>query len=237
MLEKLYNAIRNDAEPKEITLCGRTYTTGKVNPVEPPTPSRIKASTLTALLDYLKTNVDRLDIEDLVCHVESPTDVLLMSKLHGEFPVRAKYIELNAEIPDHHFDRWFDSEAFNIWIQAGFVTDEYEGQTDKTKVLRYVGNVQCEAAQQVADDGVTQIVTVRKGVAALAQEILPNPVRLAPYRTFTEIEQPPSDFVFRASEGPHFKLVEADGGAWRRRAMQQIKAYLNEHLPELLVIA
>ncbi|OSB00487.1 hypothetical protein B2H85_13365, partial [Clostridium botulinum] len=55
-------------------------------------------------------------------------------------------------------------------------------------------------------------------------------VTLAPYRTFPEIEQPLSRFIFRMQQGPSAAIYEADGGAWRNQAMQRIKAYLEEEL-------
>ncbi len=56
------------------------------------------------------------------------------------------------------------------------------------------------------------------------------------YRTFMEIAQPESEFVFRARKAdslPHFALFEADGGAWRIEAMKRINAYLEEQLSGL----
>ena len=62
---------------------------------------------------------------------------------------------------------------------------------------------------------------------------MPNPVELAPYRTFPEVEQPISKFIFRMQEGPRAALYEADGGAWRNKAILSIKEYLQEELKEL----
>ena len=67
--------------------------------------------------------------------------------------------------------------------------------------------------------------------------IVPNPVKLRPYRTFAEIEQPESSYVFRikdAERGPAFKLVEADGSLWRNAVMKKIKEYLEFELSEEL---
>ena len=67
--------------------------------------------------------------------------------------------------------------------------------------------------------------------------IVPNPVRLRPYRTFGEIEQPESAYVFRIKDserGPAFKLVEADGGLWKNDAMKRIKEYMEFKLFEEL---
>ncbi len=63
--------------------------------------------------------------------------------------------------------------------------------------------------------------------------VVPNPVILAPYRTFPEIEQVESKFIFRMQEGPNAALYEADGGAWKNEAMRRIKEYLVENLKEL----
>jgi len=60
--------------------------------------------------------------------------------------------------------------------------------------------------------------------------LVPNPVVLAPFRTFPEVIQPESKFIFRMQSGPQAALFEADGGAWRNEAMGRIKTYLEEQL-------
>ncbi|MDR2054492.1 MAG: hypothetical protein LBQ10_01270 [Desulfovibrio sp.] len=60
---------------------------------------------------------------------------------------------------------------------------------------------------------------------------------LRPYRTFNEVEQPVSPFVFRAQEGPRFALIEADNGAWESVAMKSIKEFMEYEVPGLHVIA
>lgn len=76
------------------------------------------------------------------------------------------------------------------------------------------------------------------GIASKADAEVPNPVSLRPYRTFHEIEQPESLFVFRMKErdGMNCAIYEADGGAWRNTAIQSIKKYLDDfvktELPE-----
>jgi len=67
-------------------------------------------------------------------------------------------------------------------------------------------------------------------------------VVLRPYRTFLEIEQPASAFVFRLRRGregelPTCALFEADGGRWKLEAIERIRDYLKEQLSEIAVIA
>lgn len=79
-----------------------------------------------------------------------------------------------------------------------------------------------------------QLVNTQIGITTKQAALVPNPVHLVPYRTFLEVEQPASDFVFRISEGrggePVFKLVAADGGLWKAEAVDNIKKYLEDAL-------
>ena len=79
----------------------------------------------------------------------------------------------------------------------------------------------------------SQKTTIKQGIASKADVLVPNPVTLTPYRTFLEVEQPESQFVFRIRDDrgePVFKLVEAEGGLWRNEAMMNIKKFLEEQL-------
>lgn len=239
MLKALYHAIREDVPAQEITLKGRTYTTTGVEPVLHPIPSTLRVTTLTALIDYLKANVDELKIESLICHVESPSTVSIRSALVGDFAQRGCYIRAELEQLQLKFNSYMDSETFNILLQSCFVdyNEKLEEDSDKGLVLRYCASVREVAEGVTLDDGVMQAVTVKRGIASVEQAILTNPVTLRPYRTFTEVEQPASQFVFRAKEGPQFMLVEADGGAWKSESMKSVKAFMEKKVPGLNVIA
>lgn len=65
-------------------------------------------------------------------------------------------------------------------------------------------------------------------------------VVLRPYRTFTEVEQPASAFIFRCRQDQgkmQFMLCEADGGAWRSEAMKNIQTFMEKAVQGLNVIA
>lgn len=239
---ELYRAVREDAPPTEITLCNRQYTIRKVIPVEDPTPETFTVRTLTGLVDYLKSNVDGLWVENLICHVASPLEVMVFSGLHGDFRQRSEYIRAESHARGMKFNSFLDAEAFNIWLQSCFVDtpltiDGDLKPTDKGLILKYVGNVREELVKGTGDDGVSQEITVKSGIASVKNVVLPNPVVLRPYRTFNEVEQPASSFVFRAQEGPKFALIEADNGAWESEAMKNIKAFMEFEVPGLHVIA
>ena len=242
MLKTLYDAIRKDAAPVNVSIGGRDYATVDIKPVHEPSPRALTVTTLTGLVDYLKANVDKLDVQELLCHVESPAKVMLYSGLRGQHHDRAAFIAVELQQVQIPLNTFIDAEKFNILVQSAFVEgDDAAPATDKAKVLRYASNVTQTASANSADDGVTQAVTVRKGVASVGIEPLPNPVTLRPFRTFAEVEQPASRFVFRAKGADEgnvsFALFEADGGAWKGEAMRNVANFLREQVPGLNVIA
>ena len=71
----------------------------------------------------------------------------------------------------------------------------------------------------------------QKGVALQANEAIRPIVRLKPYRTFQEVEQPESPFLIRVSERG-ISFTEADGGMWKLTARETIKKFLEKRLQQ-----
>lgn len=187
----------------------------------------IQTNTLTGLCDYIKSNVDDMDAKMLL-HVVSPTKVRLLSALDAERG-RECLMEAHALLPEFTFGRFMGHEEFCIALQSKFIKND-----DRDLVLKFAGTVEDGTVTQYGDDGVTQKATVKTGLASKSDAVVPNPVTLAPYRTFLEAEQPESEFIFRmrACDGVQCAVFEADGGAWKNRAMENVKAYLQEQLKE-----
>lgn len=101
-------------------------------------------------------------------------------------------------------------------------------------ILKFAGTVEDGTVTDYSDDGVTQKATVKTGLASKTDAIVPNPVSLRPYRTFLEVEQPKSDFIFRMKQdkydGVQCAIFEADGGAWQNAATKAVKNYLEYEL-------
>lgn len=194
--------------------------------MEQPVADTLKVTTLTGLIDYIKSNIDKVE-EELLIQVKSNEEVNLYSPLNADRN-RELFLRAEAILPSNiRYDRFLDTEQFNIMLQSSFVD-----KGSRAALLTYTALTQDEAVKTVGDNGVSQQVTVKTGVATLEQAIVPNPVKLAPYRTFPEVEQPLSKFIFRMQEGPKAALFEADGGAWRNEAIKNIKEYLAKELEE-----
>lgn len=189
----------------------------------------IKMSTLSGFVQYIKAGVDDM-ADKMIVQVVSPTEVRLISQLDFDRK-RECLVEVNAEPPIFEYGRFMDTESFLINIRSKFIQNE-----GAEAILRFAGTVQSGTVAKYGDDGISQSATVSKGIAGKENEIVPNPVKLRPYRTFTEVVQPESEFVFRMKDYDNHvncAIFEADGGAWKREAMKNIKEHLEVELAEL----
>ena len=213
------------------------YSDKPLHRLETPIPvaEKLYLNTLTGLIDYIKSGIDIMTGK-MIVEVQSPTVVHLYSSLNQKRN-REHMVEVNAMVPGFDFNYFTDQEAFCIGLQSKFIKNE-----DRELLLKFAGTVESGTVAQYGDDGVTQKATIKTGLASKGEAIIPSPVRLRPYRTFLEVEQPESDFIFRMKEGGGVlcAIFEADGGVWKMEAMDNIKDYLTKELggmPQFTVIA
>lgn len=203
---------------------GRSFSRHPLHVIKQPIPAALTVRSLSGFVDYLKSQYDTTD--KLMVHVESPTRVSAFSTFNQDAN-RNIFIQAEALLPEMRFGQWHDVEDFNIKLQSVFVNDG-----DRSTVLRLVGNIKEENVSSFGDDGVSQKVTAKTGVATVEDVVVPNPVVLFPFRTFVELRQPQSLFVFRMRSGPTCALFDADGGAWKVEAMDTVREYLTTALKE-----
>ncbi len=222
------------AEVKELEYYGIPHTSKSVHKVSRPIAAHITTHSLSAVSVFFNEKKD--EMVDPFVHVLDQETVRIFSKLDDTHRNRENYLVSSLINDPFMFDRFMDIEMFVIALQSQFVQD---GTT--AAILKVVGNLTEEAEQKVLDDGVSQTVTAKTGIAKVENVHVPNPVVLKPFRTFQEVEQPASKFVFRMKksqhgEGPTCALFEADGGAWKNDAIANIKGYLESALPDGSVI-
>lgn len=228
MIEKALKYLVNLGEAKLLNIGSGTYSDKPIHRVNEPLADKVSATTLTSLVDYLKSGMDKKSSDRLIVHIVSPSEVQLLSELSNDRG-REVYISCKALTPNNiRHNSFMETEPFNIMLQSSFVDNN-----DKALLLKVTGCIQEKNVTEVGDDGISQAVTMKTGIAKVNDVIVPNPVTLAPFRTFPEIEQPESKFIFRMRSGPEAALFEADGGAWRNEAMKRIKEWLSEELADI----
>jgi hypothetical protein len=232
------------APPTQLFVDGRHYSDKELNNISAPLPDAINVHTLTGIVDLVNSSVEGIGDDATtvshsyyVLHVVSPTEVQLIARACDKWGRRITYVQ--AELQQRAgfaFGNWLDHERFLIGVMANF-TEE----ADREYLIRVASNLTNERVVTSLDDGVSQQVGLRTGASLKAQETVRNRVMLAPYRTFREVQQPVSEFIFRVrqdrDEIPSLSLHEADGGAWQITAMETIARYMRAALKDVTVVS
>ena len=231
MIKKALEYIVGMSEPQVLEINGETYSDKGLQRIcHNPKAQSIELTTLTSLVEYIRAGIDTMD-DKMIVHVSGPECVRLYSQLDLD-RVREYMVEVHAQVPEFRYGRYMDHENFLIALQSKFIQND-----DRDLLLRFTGTVENGTVAQYGDDGVTQKATIKTGIAPKGEAVVPNPVRLRPFRTFIEVEQPESAFVFRmrqdSDDGVECAIFEADGGAWKNAAMKNIKEYLQFELSDL----
>ena len=233
-IEKIESLVRDSFI---VQVDGKTYSARDLNPVlYEPKAKAVGVATLTGFVDFVERNIDELDlINSYIAVIDSPQSVALCSTLLDQ--QREREILLTASLDNYMqtfpFGQFMPQEEFIIKLHSLF--EKKEGDDFDYVALMVSKTVQADTAD-TKDDGITQHVTVKRGISGALKEkgeIKPI-VRLSPYRTFREIAQPESQFLLRIKTSDNgavqAALFEADGGAWRNEARLRIAAYLKEHI-------
>lgn len=215
--------IQDSKDTKIIPVNGRQYADGSLSLISGPQCGTIKVTTLSGLVQILRAEKDKF-AGPLIVHVEDHRTVSVHTSLDGDRN-REEPFEAAATLPRLTLNDYIDVEGMIIQLKSRFVPTD-----DRETLVQLIGNITESAVRETGDDGFSQAVTTRKGIGMKQDAKVPSIVSLAPFRTFTEIQQPVSDFLVRVHDGPKVALFEADGGAWVKTAMDGIKDYLDREL-------
>ena len=230
MLKEAIEYILKLKRPETLKVGERDFATLDLYPIMEAECSALEVFNLDSLIQYIKNNPDNNIDKIKIINIESPLRVVAESNLFGNFKQREKFVIVDYSdlIPSINFGRYMNIEEFIIMLKSKFIVTE-----DLEKLIKVVGNITDENVTNYNDDGITQKVTTKTGIARVGEVALPPRIKLKPYRTFVEVEQPESEFLLRAKkgyDGIEFALFEADGGAWKKQAINNVADYLKENL-------
>lgn len=205
-------------------------------PEDDPFPNSIELFTLDGFIGYINANPEGLLSENdkAIVYVANEKEVLLLSAPTEHQKDRNTIAQTCAHAPKIMFDQYLDTDTFNTMLLSTFHQTEA-----RDSVFTLVKSMTKNQSATVNDDGVSQNITIMEGVATASNVQFKNPVPLKPMRTFTEIDQPESNFTLRVNRDAEVTLIEADGGAWKNVAVARIAAYLREHItsPYVTILA
>ncbi len=105
----------------------------------------------------------------------------------------------------------------------------FQETVDIAYLQKLLSEISTGAKVTLNDNGIATSVVTQKGVALQSNESIRPIVSLRPYRTFQEVAQPESPFLIRVNER-RIAFIEADGGMWKLKARETVKAFLEDKL-------
>lgn len=231
------------AAPIEKEYDGRKYINKELRAMEDPLRASLAISTLGSLVELCvakfgtehQAAFEAFDPKAYVIHVVDEAHVQVISAISNTWAKRETLIDCRLDMTvGFKFSQFMSHEEFIVGVLANFTHTEH-----KDYILRIASSITAERVVTSDDDGISQGVGLKAGVSLKTQETIQPRVKLAPYRTFREVAQPVSEFVFRVKQDgdqmPKLALFEADGGKWKIDARENIARFLNAGIPGAVV--
>ncbi len=223
------------ASDRVTILNGEDYSSQQLHHIKTyePAAASVIVSTLGSFIDLIMLNIDGLELKEHYIEVMSHKEVRLAGKIDRKDKVRLyPYVAMLEDLPGFPYSHFMSVESFLIALGTQFVIND-----DLGKLMAYASKVTNEESIQLEDDGITQKAVVKTGVSGAMKEVAVamRTVSLQPYRTFREVTQVPSPFLFRmrnGREGVECALFEADGGTWKIAQVEAIQSWIQDEIPK-----
>lgn len=222
MLKEFAQYLVSLKDNKTYEIHGETYSDRELTRVPKyiPRPKCFLVSGLDSVVKVVKTEMNKLTLPVFI-RIDSATQVSAYTALDSDM-ARDKFCEASCDVPGFS-DGWLDFDKAIINLRSRFIPND-----GTTYLLDLLSRINKESGVSTTDNGVSQTVEARSGIALKSMENINPRVALAPYRTFLEVEQPVSEFLLRLDDNGRVGLFEADGGKWKLDAKANIYSYFSE---------
>ena len=233
MLKSLFNRIQEVAIPEVKEIDGHSYMLDRetgYTQIKPDLeyPDTLNLSSLDALVKMIRFESKPTPDAPLFINIPGVDTVLaFLSPEPGLRFNRVFCFTVKATDVPGFRDGFRDHDKAIIELQTMF--EQNEGTA---YLLDLLSKISTDSNVITTDNGVSQKVEAMTGVNLKSRTPVKPRVKLRPFRTFQEVEQPESEFLLRLDDQGRVGLFEADGYMWRLQARQTIKAFLEEQLAE-----
>ena len=233
MLKEFIEHIQKTTQPLITTVNGSTFcvtSDGNTEELLPTIfhPYTLDLNSLDALVTMVRTEASEMDAPLYIAVPDCKTVRCFgQSRDYDERCFRQIYYEAHAtDVPGWEAKTALGFEEAQIALRTRF-----QETPDTVYAMKLVSDISLGAKVIYNDNGIATTITTQKGVALQTNEQIRPLVKLRPYRTFQEVEQPESIFLIRVSDRG-ISFIEADGGMWRLTARETIKKYLEGRLEQ-----
>lgn len=244
-LEFLISTGKTLAVPVEREYDGRKYINKELKAVDHPTVTPLRISTLSSLIDLCigkfagpstedeDYGFERFDAKRHIIHVVNEKQVQVVTAISNAWKDREILVDCVATPTEEFiFGKFMSQDQFIIALLSKFTA-----AGDRDELAGFAGKATDEQIATLIDDGISQTVSMKAGSTLQDQAIAKKFVELSPFRTFREVDQPKSKFLFRLQKPLQFALFEADGGHWRIHAVEAIARRLSGGVTEATVVS
>lgn len=232
MLKEFIEHIQKTTQPVIHQVEGSTFVVGgygDVKELHPAIyhPDTLSLSSLEALVTMVRTEAENMT-KPLYITIPNHLTVRCFGQPEPDARYfRQVYYEAKATDVPGFQDGFREQEKAIIELRSRFAPSE-----GVDYLLDLLSRISKDSGVTTNDNGISQTVEARQGVALKANVQVRPRVSLRPFRTFQEVEQPESEFLLRMDEEGRIGLFEADGGMWKLTARRTVKAFLESALEE-----
>lgn len=190
-------------------------------------PQCIELTGLDSVCKLVRNEADHVGLQIFI-QVKDYRTVEVFTSLDSDED-RLSLYRCQADTPRVTVDRYLPYENAVIELRSLYIPTE-----DTAYLLDLLSSISSESKVTSTDNGVTQKVEARSGIALNSMVTVKPRVSLCPFRTFLEVGQPESEFLLRISDKGEVGLYQADGGVWKLEATRNVAAYFERELEDLI---
>lgn len=231
MLKAMIEKIEKMAGPKVYHIGQEDFASASLVRIDPKKdfPKSITLTGLDSVCKMVRNEANDLFSGDqILIQVEDYRTVKVFTTLDGEMD-RCWLYSCEADTPKVRVNGFMTHEEAVVQLRSLYIPND-----DLTYLMQLLSGISTESKVTSSDNGVSQTVEAKSGVALTAAVAVRPYVKLQPFRTFLEVSQPESMFLLRLKEGGNVGLFESDGGVWKLEATRNIAGYFEENLKELV---
>lgn len=229
MLRDFVNKLMELAAPTTIEVDGSVYSNQELVHIQDkkPMPRCIDLTGLDSICKMVRNEAELVGLQIFI-QVKDYKSVTVFTSL-DEDDDRLYLYKCVADTPAVTSDRFMPYEKAVIELRSLYIPNE------GTKyLLQLLSSISNESKVTSSDNGVTQQVEARSGIALSSMVKIEPRVTLQPFRTFIEVEQPASEFLLRINERGEIGFFPADGGVWKLEATRNVAGYFENALKDLI---
>lgn len=229
MLKAMIEKIESMAKPFIYEEDGQVFSNKEMIHVmdKKPMPACIDLTGLDSVCKMVRNEYKHVGLQIFI-QVTDYKNVCVFTEL-DEDEDRLYLYKCRADTPELTTGRFMDYAKAVIELRSLYIPNQ-----GTQYLLQLLSSISNESKVTSTDNGVTQQVEARSGIALNSMVKVEPRVSLQPFRTFIEVEQPESEFLLRINERGEIGFFPADGGVWKLEATRNVAGYFEEALEDLI---